>query len=271
MNPLVDLRARLVIGHRGNAAHAPENTLESFDQAVALGVDALELDVRLTRDGVPFVIHDPTLARTAGRADAVAAITAAALERADAGTMFTSDGGATFPYRDRGLTVPKLDAVLGRYRDVPLLIEVKVPGANEAVERALVRAGAISRVAIASMSDIAVSPFRGRSLATGASGTDVVRLLWRMLRRAIPPRLPYEALCIPRWYYGIRLPVTAIARAARRAGAVTHVWTVDDPALAKRLWSAGIQVIVTNDPATMLRAREELPLVGADLPPGAGV
>lgn len=271
MNPLIDLRARLVIGHRGNAAHAPENTLESFDQAVALGVDALELDVHLSRDGVPVVIHDPALTRTAGRSELVAAMTVAELERADVGATFTRDGGATFPYRARGLTVPTLDAVLERYPATPLLIEVKVPGATDAVERSLEQAGAIARVVVASMSDVAVAPFRGRTLATGASGKDVVRLLGRIFRGAVPARLPYAALCIPRWYYGIRLPVRTIARAARRAGSVTHVWTIDDPVVAKRLWIAGIQGIVTNDPATMLRARAELASAAVDSHPAAGV
>lgn len=261
-NPLVDLRARLVIGHRGNAAHAPENTLESFDQAVALGVDALELDVRLTLDGVPVVAHDPTLTRTAGRADAVAALTAAELESIDVGATFSRDR-VTFPYRGRGLTVPRLDAVLARYPSIPLLIEVKVPGARDVVERSLERAGATARAVVASMSHLAIAPFRGRALLTGASGKDVVRLIWLMARFGVPDRLPYAALCIPRWYYGIRLPVTAIARAARRGGAVTHVWTIDDPAVAKGLWAAGIQGIVTNDPAVMLHAREELSLSNA--------
>ena len=270
-NPLIDLDARLVIGHRGNAAHAPENTLESFDQAVALGADALEFDIRLSSDGVPVVIHDPTLSRTAGRPERVAAMTVAQLERVDVGATFSRDRGATFPYRARGLTVPRLDVVLERYPNCSLLIEVKVPGAGEAVERSLEQAGATSRVVVASMSNLAVAPFRGRALATGASGNDVVRLLWLMARRAVPSRLPYAALCIPRWYYGIRLPVAALARAARRAGAVTHVWTIDDPRLAKSLWRAGIQGIVTNDPATMLRARQELASVAADSHPTAGV
>ena len=256
MNPLIDVHARLVIGHRGNAAHAPENTLESFDQAVALGVDALEFDVRLSSDHVAVVIHDPTLTRTAGRSEAVASMTAAELERVDVGATFTRDRGASFPFRGRGLTVPRLETVLGRYPNIPLLIEIKVPGARDVVAPLL--ESATQGVVVASMSHGAVAPFRDGVLATGASGNDVVRLLGRMLRAATPTRLPYAALCIPRWYHGIRLPVTAIARAARRAGTVTHVWTIDDPAIAKRLWSAGVQGIVTNDPATMLRARQEL-------------
>src|SRR5690242_21800762 len=61
---LLDPRARPVIGHRGNRAHAPENTLESLQQAVALGVDAVEFDLRVSRDGALVVMHDETLERT---------------------------------------------------------------------------------------------------------------------------------------------------------------------------------------------------------------
>ena len=258
MNPLTDLDARLVIGHRGNAAFAPENTLESFDQAVALGVDAIEFDVRVARDGVPVVIHDPTLERTTGRRAAVASLTAAELQTVDTGATFTRDGGKTFPYRGRGLTVPTLPEVLARFPNVPMLIEVKVPEAAPAVERALETAGATHRIVAASMRHDAVAPLRGRQVATGASAIDVIELLGAAFLSTARGRLPYEALCIPRWYYGLPLPVVRLARAGRRSGAVTHVWTIDDPRIAKRLWRAGVQGIVSNDPATMLRARADL-------------
>ena len=61
---LLDPLARPVIGHRGNRAHAPENTLESFLEALALGADALEFDLQLSRDGQLVVFHDATLERT---------------------------------------------------------------------------------------------------------------------------------------------------------------------------------------------------------------
>jgi glycerophosphoryl diester phosphodiesterase len=258
MNPLTNLDGRLVIGHRGNAAFAPENTLESFDQAVALGVDAIEFDVRVARDGVPVVIHDRTLERTTGRRDAVASLTIAELQTVDTGATFTRDGGKTFPYRGRGLTVPTLAEVLARFPNVPMLIEVKVPEAAAAVERALETAGATQRVVAASMRHDAVAPLRGRQVATGASAIDVIGLLGAAFLSTTRGPLPYRALCIPRWYYGIPLPVLRLARAGRRSGAVTHVWTIDDPRVAKRLWRAGVQGIVTNDPATMITARAHL-------------
>ena len=257
-NALTTLEGRFVIGHRGNAAQAPENTLESFRQAAALGVDAIELDVRLTRDGVPVVIHDPTLGRTTDRGDVVADVPLARLRRADAGAMFTRDAGASFPYRGRGLTIPTLRDVLDVTRGIPLLIEVKVPEAGPAIADVLGQANASSRVVAASMQRAAILPLRDARIATGASAMDVLSL-WSRLIRGRPPRsLPYAALCIPRVYGALPLPVRGLARVARTALVTTHVWTVDDPSVAQRLWRSGVQGIVTNDPATILRARAQL-------------
>lgn len=259
MNVLTNLDRQLVIGHRGNAAHAPENTLESFAQAISLGVDAIELDVRVTADGVPVVIHDPTLGRTTDHNDSVAEVPASRLQRADAGAAFTPDAGESFPYRGRGLTIPTLADVLSAFPTTPLLIEVKVPEAAAALYQTLASAGATDRVVAASMQRAAVAPLRKSGLATGAAAADVLQLLPRALLGRKPPPLPqYDALFIPPWYYGIPLPVAALARLARAVGVATHVWTIDDARGAQELWKAGIQGIVTNDPAAMIRARAAL-------------
>lgn len=259
MNPLLDLGARLVIGHRGNAAHAPENTVESFRQALALGADAIEFDVRITRDGVPVVIHDETLERTTGRPEPVAALSASELARVDAGATFTTDG-ATYPYRGRGITVPPLADVLAEFRGVPKIIEVKTPAAVQAIGDALRSAAALGEVVVASSLDAAVKPFRDGSTATGASTMDVVRLLPRVLLPGGPRALPYEAICIPREHKGVPLPVKQLARLVRHAGVTTHVWTINDPRVAVRLWRSGVQGIISDDPATMIAARSRLSL-----------
>src|SRR5215213_901611 len=75
----------LIVGHRGAMGYAPENTLASFERAVALGVDAVECDVHLSADGVPVVIHDHTLDRTTDGHGLVADHTLAQLKALDAG------------------------------------------------------------------------------------------------------------------------------------------------------------------------------------------
>ena len=125
MHALLDPARRIVIGHRGAAAEAPENTLSSFTRALSAGADALELDVRVTADGVPVVIHDPTLDRTTDRAGAVASLSVQEVRAADAGARFTPDGGASLPFRGQGVTVPTLAEVLQRFPGTPLVVELK--------------------------------------------------------------------------------------------------------------------------------------------------
>ena len=77
-----------VVGHRGAMGHAPENTMKSFECALSLGADMLEFDVRLTKDGVPVIVHDANLDRTSNRSLNVADLTAKDLQELDAGSWF---------------------------------------------------------------------------------------------------------------------------------------------------------------------------------------
>jgi glycerophosphoryl diester phosphodiesterase len=257
MNVLSDPAARIVIGHRGAAAHFPENTAASFDHAVSLGVDAIEFDLRVSRDGVVVVIHDPTVDRTTNGNGAVAELTLAELKELDAGARFTPDG-RTFPWRGRGLQILTFDELLARYQSIPLLIEVKVAAAANGARRAIENHQSAERVLMDSMALEALVPFRGTSVLTGACFDDVLSLIPRSFTGQVPPTLPYSALCIPRWYKGIPIPVRRLAKVARSRGVPTHVWTVNDPDVASSLWAAGINGIVSDDPQKMLGVRRTL-------------
>ena len=147
---LLDPEARPVIGHRGAAAFAPENTLVGFERATAFGADAFELDVHVTADDQPVVLHDPTLDRTTDRRGPVAALRYDAIRDADAGARFTTDGGVTFPFSGRGVRIPLLADVLGMFPDTPLIVEIKAVAAAPAVKRVVARSGAIDRCIVAS-------------------------------------------------------------------------------------------------------------------------
>lgn len=257
MNVLGDPTARLVIGHRGDSAHFPENTVPSFDRAVSLGVDAIEFDLRVTRDGVVVVNHDPTVDRTTDGTGAVAAMTLAELRALDAGARFTVDG-KSFPFRGQGISILTFEELLERYPAIPLLIEVKVATAVAGALELIERHGATDRVLIDSTAIEAVAPFRGTRVLTGASMRDVVRLLPRAMLARPPAKLPYSALCIPPWYQGIRVPILRLARVARAVGTATHVWTINDPEVAAALWHAGVNGIITDDPGVMLTLRSKL-------------
>lgn len=249
---LCEPRRRLVIAHRGGAGRAPENTLAAFTRAAPLGAEAIELDVRLSRDGEVVVIHDPTVDRTTGSTGRVADRTAAELSRLDAGYRFSPDGGRTFPFRGQGVGVPRLEEVVRAVPGMPLLIEVKEPAALRPVADLLERLGATGRSVVASAAFAGVAPARGGSLRTGASARDAAALLFAL--RA-PVRLPYEALCIPPRHWGIPLPVGRLVRRAATCGTATHVWTVNSPAVAHRLWALGVAGIVTDVPDVIAASR----------------
>lgn len=252
---LTDPRARLVIAHRGGAGRAPENTLAALGGARGLGADAVELDVRLSRDGEVVIIHDPTLDRTTDASGPVHGYTARELAAVDAGARFTTDGGRTFPFRGRKVGVPRLVDVLEALpSDLPLLIETKEAAALEPTVRVLELAGAVDRAVVASADCAAVQPARGGALRTGACTGEGFRLLLG------PPagRLPYDAFCPPRTYCGIPLPMGLLAARALSGGAVTHVWTVNLPGQALTLWRAGVHGIVTDFPDVIARARSTL-------------
>jgi glycerophosphoryl diester phosphodiesterase len=256
VNPLLDLEARPVIGHRGAAGLAPENTLAGFEIAAGLGVDAFELDIQLTADGAPVVLHDDTLDRTTDRTGPVVAITLAELRSADAGARFTADGGRTFPFRGREVRVPTLGEVLWAFPAMPVLVELKHASAQEAVRRVLTQEAAVERCVLAAADPAALERFRQPPFACAASGPEIGQLYRAaLLRRRLPPPR-YQCLSVPERWRGLPVPTRGFIAAARRVGCPVHVWTVDPPATAERYWGRGACGIVTNRPDAILGVRK---------------
>jgi glycerophosphoryl diester phosphodiesterase len=255
MNPLLDLSSRPVIAHRGASGSAPENTIAAFEVAVEQGADAIELDVRLTADGVPVVLHDPTLDRTTSHQGPIGAVAADRLRDIDAGARFTPDGGRTYPFRGSEVQVPTLSEVLRAFPLMPFLIEIKEAQAQEAVKRVLLEEGAVLRSVLASEQDASLTSFREAPFAVAACGGEIGALYRAVLFRRMPAAVPYRALSVPVRHRGLPVPTRAFVAAARRLGCAVHVWTINDPSVAQRLWGLGVCGIVTNFPDRIRAAR----------------
>jgi glycerophosphoryl diester phosphodiesterase len=258
VHPLLSPSLHPVVGHRGNAAHAPENTLESFRQAVDLGVDALELDVRVTADGVVVVLHDPTLARTTDSTNdegPVDRLTLAEVKHADAGAGFVARDGSR-PWHGRGISIPTLEEVLQSFPRMPLLVDIKAPAAALPTRALIGRYGAAERCIVAAFEDESLVPFRGGPIPLGATRADSIAMLRYALLGLTVRRPRFSVMCLPRRYRGIPVPLRRMAASLQAAGVPVHAWTVDNPALARRLWSRGVRGIISNDPAVILAERE---------------
>jgi glycerophosphoryl diester phosphodiesterase len=254
MNLLLDLAQRPVIAHRGASGQAPENTIEAFELAVRQGADAFELDVRLTADGVPVVLHDATLDRTTDRSGPLRALSLAELREVDAGARFTLDG-RIFPFRAADVRIPTLSEVLRGFPEMPLLLEVKEPAAQEAVRWVLLEESAVERCVLASEHHAALQAFRQPPFAVAASSAEIVALYRAVLVRRVPPSVPYRTLSVPVRHRGLPVPTRGFVAAAWGLGCPVHVWTVNDPATALMLWGRRVAGIVTNFPDRIRAAR----------------
>ena len=94
----------------------------------------------------------------------------------------------------------------------------------------------------------------------GAAPGEVARLMTQVLFGMTITPFSYKALCIPLNYKGLPLPVKRFAKAGRDLGCRVHVWTINSPAIAKDLWLAGVNGIISDDPAVMLKLRASLPV-----------
>jgi glycerophosphoryl diester phosphodiesterase len=239
MNWFADSSLPLIIGHRGASADAPENTLAAFGLALDQGADGVELDVQLSADGWPVVMHDERVDRMTSGVGRVTDLTLAELQRLEMA---------------QGQTPPTLDEVLETFGTRLLYnIEVKDFGWRD---RGLETAVADLIIAHHLEDHVLVSSFNPLSL--------------RRLRRCLPSRVPLALIRDAGWlqygyfvadgaadhpYFG--LVDEAYMGWARKRGYRVNVWTVDDPSEARRLSALGVHGLITNKPAFI---RESLDL-----------
>ncbi|HKB07240.1 MAG TPA: glycerophosphodiester phosphodiesterase family protein [Candidatus Polarisedimenticolia bacterium] len=244
----------LRVAHRGASARAPENTLAAFREAIRLGADAIELDVQLSADGVPMVIHDDTVDRTTNGHGSVACLASRDLRRLDAGAWFSS--------RFRGERIPTLEEALECARGrCGLNIEIKeVPGTGRRSRRAARRAADAGHQAVARAVAQAVARTRFKDLLLVSSFSSQALV---HARAAMPG--VYLGLLASRSLRGLREahrrvrlfavhPHTRLAsarrlRLARRLGLAVVYWTVNDVRLMRRLLALGGDGLMTDDPA----------------------
>jgi len=249
-----------VYAHRGGAALRPENTLEAFDHGLALGADGLELDVHLSRDGVPVVHHDDRLDRTTGASGPVSRLTAAELARVDAGYWFHPPGSrpGEFPFRGRGLGVPTLRDVLRRYPRARLIVEMKM-NEPELARRAIDeirQADALDRVAIGAFNWRVLRAARSCEprIPTGASVEETRWALYRSWVGWPLGRPAYREFQVPERSGHTTIVTPRFIAYAHRAGLPVKVWTVNDPADMRRFLAWGADALISDRPDLAIQA-----------------
>lgn len=266
--PFVTHERPLFFAHRGGSALAPENTLPAYENGLRYGADALELDIHYTRDGEIVVFHDDMLGRTTDGSGPLAALTLDELRRLDAGFRFTTDGGQSYPWRDKGVTIPTLREVFERFPQTRINIEMKVNDdeGERRLARLLLDNGWGDWALVGSFHTDALQRFRALCeghIATSASASETRNFLLGVLVRQTQRMRPtYDALQVPEVYRGIRVVSPTSIRLAHGLGLDVHVWTVDDREAMGRLLDWGVDGLMSDRPDTLAevyRARGWLP------------
>ena len=256
------MNSPLIIGHRGASVVAPENTMAAFREAIAAGADGNEFDVRLTRDGVPVVIHDSTLHRTAGLPQRITNLTWSELKSVDVGSWFARKKNLP-PGSFANETVPSLRELFTLFEsnNLTLCLEMKCDSTAEyaplaeACSRLIEEYGLKDRVIVEcfKLPALAIVKQLDEGIKTAALfepsfSTPSVLSDQSVITQATAVSASYLAL-----HY--RLAREGLVEKAKLAGLKVALWTVDDPTWIERARAMGIEALITNDPAAMLAHR----------------
>lgn len=249
----------LIIGHRGASAIAAENTLAAFSRALADGADGIEFDVRLSRDGVPVVIHDATLKRTANLDRLVAEVDVLELQRCDVSSWF----GPVKDENKHAGTVPTLAQVFELFQQTNALLCLEMkseePDASAlvaAVVKEINKARITKRVVVSSFDLNAVGLVKkiDATISTAAlfepklsrpiSTVRRLRLVDLAIEHGADELALHHSLCSAN-----------VVQKATQLGLPVVVWTVDDVKWIKRGQRLGLKGLITNNPALMIQHR----------------
>jgi len=245
-----------IVGHRGAPRRARENTLDSLDWAESLGADAVEIDLRQTRDGEAVLFHDEDIV-LGGQRVPVKSFTAREIEK------------LTLPSELGEYRIPRLEDVLHRYgHAMRYVIEVKTSASTQLALMArrvamLARSfGVAARCFVVSFDGEFLRRMRETDpeIATGFNFDHAVSLPAPGKQTPLFP--PVDGICPRRDLLNAPLLEQAAA-----AGLSVHVWTVDEEPEMRRLIGAGVASIITNLPDLGLSVRNAATAGAGDLAP----
>jgi len=238
-----------IIAHRGVPAYAPENTLPSFQKALDMGADGLELDVHLCKDGHLVVIHDEKVERTSNGRGSVKDLTLPELKQLDFGAWFHRDFA--------GVTIPTLEEVLDFLKGWHGLINIEIksgPTPCPGIEERLVSLLKGFRLE----SEVIVSSFNHHCLKN-----------IKQIAPTIHTGLLYTARLVEPWHYARSMHAAAIhpffrnvtpelVRRCKQEGIVINPFTVDSEEDMASILAAGVDGLITNRSDVALRVRQSL-------------
>lgn len=256
-----------VVAHRGDSAHFPENTLEAFLSAYKMGVDVIETDVHLSRDGVLVIWHDDTLDRNTNGTGRIEDHTLKELKSFDAGYTFTPDGGSSFPFRGKGVQLCTLDEALKACPAQRFNVDLKTLGEPivDAFIAVLEENQAKKRVVGASfhLENLKLLRKKEPRILTSITTIEVRQYLVLFTLKILPKKLHRKRRIIfqvPPSQGRTTVITPSFVKAMHKRNAIIQVWTINDKAEMVRLFNMGVDSVMTDKPALAMEVVQELGL-----------
>lgn len=258
----------LVIAHQGGELLAPSNTMAAFRQAADMGVDVIETDIHITKDGHLVAIHDPTVDRTTDGTGAVADMTLKEIQALDAGYHFQDlDGENSF--RGKGVYIPTVEEMFKEFGDMRIEIEIKDSNPPDNYDEMAQKLWELieeyemeDKVLVAAFDQDIIKKFdsyaKGRvALAGGEQEITRFVIFHKLFMRNL--YLPeVDAFQIPQEQSILDLTNQRLIKDAQRSGLQVHYWTIDDKETMRYLLDRGADGLITNRPDLMIELLDEM-------------
>ncbi len=252
-----------VVAHRGDSINFPENTLEAFISAVKMGIDVVETDVHITKDRKIVIWHDPTLERNTDGKGTIESHTYEELLKYDAGYTFTKDGGKSYPFRGKGVKLCTLDEALKACPDQRFNIDLKSKDTaivDEFIK--VIRSNhAEKRICCASFhyKNLKLMRAKAPDILTSVTTAEVIPLLIRQKLHILPKSFKRTIIFqVPREEAGIKVITPSFVKDMHERGAIVMVWTINDEKSMRELFKMGVDTVMTDDPALVIKVAKDM-------------
>jgi glycerophosphoryl diester phosphodiesterase len=248
-----------VFAHRGASKEFPENTLPAFKRAVELGVDYIETDVRFTKDKKFALIHDESVDRITNGSGLVSAYTMDELKRFDAAYQFTNDEGKTYPFRNRGLELMSLNELFTEFPNHKFDIDIKDknPHQIKRLVEVIEEYNAYDRVIACSKHYVNLKAMRRMcpKIITAFSLWEMMWIFFLYKSGFLFLDLPLKGsvLQLPEAYGQFKLISDKFVKELHLKDIEFHVWVVNQEEAMKRFINIGVDGIMTDDPALLMK------------------
>ena len=245
------------MAHQAGEGEYPSNVMFSFDKAHRAGSDALDTDMLATKDGKLVLFHDETLEHRTNGTGYVRDKTYAELLQLDFAYRWTQDGGATFPYRGKGIKVATVEELFDKYPNQRFGIEIKqtTVQATQKLCSLIMQRGYQGKVLVSSSTQPNMNAFRAAcpTVATSATMDEVVQF-YVYTQSAFPPGFnpPYSSLQVPETFSGIPVLTLNFVASAHWFGLKVYAWTIDTPEQAQRLINIHVDGLNTSYPNRLI-------------------